>query len=171
MATTVVLDGNLAIGFDGNTTRGNPSSTHSTRVLLDAHHSGNRSSTHSTSVLLDAHHGPRKLRSSRTPPRRLLDAHHGPRKLRNRPQKLRSSRTRRCRLLDAHPGPQKLRNRPRKLRRVAYYPGWLHTGKQRLTKRGFYAFTRAHRVLPNIFGGHFVGMNICPTKLKMVLHL
>jgi len=183
MTTTVVLDGNVAIGFDGNATRGNPSSTHSTTVLLDAHHSGNRSSTHSASVLLDAHHSPRKLRnrprklrSSRTPPWRLLDAHHGPRKLRNRPRKLRSSRTWRCRLLDAHPGPQKLRNRPQKLRSSRTPPRSVLTGlvahrQIETDKKRLLRFHKSSQRFTEHIWRALCAHEYLSYKIKMILHL
>jgi hypothetical protein len=69
MATTVVLDGNVAIGFDGNATCGNPSSTHSTTVLLDAHHTTaaidrrrTRRASFSTHTMVLENSGPRELR-------------------------------------------------------------------------------------------------------------
>jgi hypothetical protein len=110
--------GTLRLDSICNATRGNPSSTHSTTVLLDANHSGNRSSTHSTSVLLDAHHmvlgnsatvlensGPRELRPVGASTHTMVLGNSA-----TVLETLRSSRTRRCRLLDAHPGPQKLRS-------------------------------------------------------------
>jgi hypothetical protein len=156
MTTTVVLDGNVAIGFDGNATRGNPSSTHSTTVLLDAHHSDNRSSTHSASVLLDAHHSPRKLR--------------------NRPRKLRSSRTWRCRLLDAHPGPQKLRNRPQKLRSSRTPPRSVLTGlvahrQIETDKKRLLRFHKSSQRFTEHIWRALCAHEYLSYKIKMILHL